>query len=353
MTSQSKNRAGITVFIHVIFIVLMFFLPELLHHYNSISKLWHLSCWSFARSAVLIFVFYSNYLIIIPQLLLKRRRWVAFVLFNLAVCLVAALLMRYFGHIEHISRVATIADEMSRPPLALPAVDLASFILRDFILQIMVTALAVAMRLSSKWYDLEQKHQQALVASRETELAGLRQQLNPHFLFNTLNSIYALIEISPEAAQRAVHNLSHMLRYMVYENPEQVELEREIDFIATFVEIMRLRMPDRPINFTVDNQAPGATIVPLVFLAQVENAFKHGNTANHSESIDITIRANEECIECLTVNGIDRKAHRDSGHGVGLSNLRRRLEIIYGDAAALHTDTINNQYITHLIINRS
>lgn len=352
MTSQNKNRAGITVFIHVIFIVLMFFLPELLHHYNSFTGLWHLSCWSFARSAILIFVFYNNYLIVIPQLLLKHRRWLPFILVNLAVCFAAALLMRYFGHLEHLSRIANETNELTRPPLALPTIDLVSFILRDFILQIMVTALAVALRMSRKLYDLEQKHQQALVASRETELAGLRQQLNPHFLFNTLNSIYALIEISPEDARRAVHALSHMLRYMVYENPEEVELEREVDFIATFVELMRLRMPDRAINFTIDNQAPSATIAPLVFITQVENAFKHGNTANHREAIDITIRANDECIECLTANGIDRKAHRDKGHGVGLANLRRRLEIIYGDAAALRTDIVNNQYITHLIINR-
>lgn len=352
MTSQNKNHSVITALIHTIFIVLMFFLPDLLHHYTKANGLWSLSIWSFARSAVLVFVFYNNYLIVIPQLLLKRRRWVPFVLVNLAVCLAAALLMRYLGHLEHLEWVSNDPKFGARPQMGLPTIDLLSFILRDFVLQIMVTALAVALRLSRKWYDLEQKHQQALVASREAELAGLRQQLNPHFLFNTLNSIYALIEISPEDAQRAVHALSHMLRYIIYENPAEVELEREVDFIATFVELMRLRMPDRTINFSVDNQAPGATIAPLVFITQVENAFKHGNTANHSEPIDITIRANDECIECLTTNGIDRKACRDSGHGVGLSNLRRRLEIIYGDAAALHIDIVNNQYITHLIINR-
>ena len=352
MTSLNKNHAVITAFIHAIFLVLMFFLPDLLHHYTKANGLWNLSIWSFARSAVLVFVFYVNYLIIIPQLLLKRRRWVPFVLVNLALCLAAALLMRYLGHLEHLEWVAKDPGGVVRPRLPLPTADLVSFILRDFILQIMVTALAVALRLSRKWIDLEQKHQQALVASREAELAGLRQQLNPHFLFNTLNSIYALIAISPEDAQRAVHALSHMLRYIIYENPEEVELEREVDFISTFVELMRLRMPDRAINFSVDNQAPGATIVPLVFIAQVENAFKHGNTANHSEPIDITIRANHRCIECLTANGIDRKASRDKGHGVGLANLRRRLEIIYGDAAALHIEIVNNQYITHLTITR-
>lgn len=352
MTSQNKNHAVITALIHTIFIVLMFFLPDLLHHYTKANGLWSLSIWSFARSAVLIFVFYTNYVIVIPQLLLKRRRWVPFIIVNLAVCLAAALLMRYLGHLEHLEWVSNDPKFGARPQMGLPTIDLLSFILRDFVLQILVTALAVALRLSRKWYDLEQKHQQALVASREAELAGLRQQLNPHFLFNTLNSIYALIEISPEDAQRAVHALSHMLRYIIYENPAEVELEREVDFIATFVELMRLRMPDRAVNFSVDNRAPGATIAPLVFITQVENAFKHGNTSNHSEPIDITIRANDECIECLTANGIDREARRDKGHGVGLVNLRRRLEIIYGDAAVLHTDTVNNQYITHLIINR-
>ena len=349
MNQAKNNHFAVTVVIHLIFIVLTCFLPDLLHHYSHSNDLWVLSSWGLARSCLLVIVFYINYLVIIPQLLLKRRQWVLFILVNVAICAVDAALMRYIGHLEF-SQQAFDGFRSRRPFTTLPAIDLLSFVLRDFVTQILVTALAVALRLSSTWYDLQQKHQQALVASRDSELAGLRQQLNPHFLFNTLNSIYALIDISPDKAQHAVHSLSHMLRYMVYENPEKVELEREIDFIDTFVDLMRLRMPDRPIIYTVDNQAPNATIAPLVFITQVENAFKHGNTSNHSEPITITITATDRVIDCSTSNGIDPNAHHDQGHGVGLTNLRRRLELIYGKNAAITTECHNHQYLTHLTI---
>ena len=352
MTYSNRNQLVVTVLIHVTFIMLMCFLPDILHRYSRASAMWSMSQWTIARAAVIIAVFYLNYLVIIPQLLVRRRKWVSFILLNVVICAAAALLVRYLSHLEHLERVQEMGEMARRFPGGLPAIDWLSFFLRDFVMQILVCGLAVALSLTQQWYVLQQKHQQALVLSRESELAGLRQQLNPHFLFNTLNSIYALIEISPEDAQRAVHDLSRLLRYMVYENPERVAFEREVEFISTFIELMRLRMSDRPINFEVKNNAPaGTTIAPLVFITQVENALKHGNTSNHSQPIDITIRASKRCIECITVNSVDKHAHRDSGHGVGLANLRRRLEIIYGDDAEITTSTENNRYHTHLKIN--
>ena len=121
----------------------------------------------------------------------------------------------------------------------------ASFILRDSIMLLLLISLAVMLRLSNQWQVLERSQRELRASQRESELESLRAQLNPHFLFNTLNTIYALIAVDSAEAQKAVHELSGLLRYVIYENPDKVEVEREAEFIRNYVELMRLRMGSR------------------------------------------------------------------------------------------------------------
>lgn len=337
-----RQRRVTNFVVHLIFIVIICFLPEVLMRMSrdrmSLSMPW----WIYAKSGIMIAVFYLNYCVIIRRTLERRHQWWRFAIWNILLITAAAMGMYW------LSRIGISPHRHGKhidPSHWHAMVASASFILRDAIMLILTVSLALALRLSYRWQELEQRHKQLIADRRETELASLRNQLNPHFLFNTLNNIYALIAISPEEAQRAVHELSQLLRYLVYENPERVELTKEIDFVTAYIELMKMRMGNRPVIVTVENNAPSGTMIPpLLFVSLVENAFKHGNTANESDPINISIKATATEVIFTTSNKCDSGARKDIGSGVGLSNLRRRLEMLYGENATLATSVQDNTF---------
>lgn len=347
MTARLKNIDGrryLTPAVHLLIIGLIFILPEALMRmafpWRGPSMPWIV----YAKTGLMIAAFYINYFFIIPATLLhSRHRW-RFVLLNLALIAifsVASYLLSSIGwHHKHHHDINS-------------AIISATFLIREAVTLVLTLSLAVVLRLSGRWVELERRQQQLISASRESELESLRAQLNPHFLFNTLNSIYALILIDPDKARNAVHRLSSLLRYVVYENPDEVPLEREVDFVDSYVDLMRLRMGSRPVTFKAEGDLSSATIAPLVFVTLVENAFKHGNTADTSLPIHIGVEARPDAIICRTFNHYDRAARRQSpAAGVGLANLKRRLELLYGTDATLDIDFRNDESHVELIIRK-
>lgn len=321
--------------VHILFIGIMFILPEVLMR---MASPWRgpIPLSAYLKVAVMIGVFYLNYFVIIPRTLVRGgpNRWWRFVGFNILIIIGATVLMYYINHMDYRPNKRHRSRDEWQVLMAT-----ASFMLRDAIMLLFLVSLAVMLRLSNKWVELERRQRELQASQRESELENLRAQLNPHFLFNTLNTIYALIAVSPDEAQKAVHELSGLLRYVVYENPDKVKVEAEAEFVRNYVELMRLRMGNRPVELSVDLKGHG-TMPPLLFVTLVENAFKHGNTADSSKLISIRIEADDDSISCLTVNSVDTDAHVDSGKGgVGMANLRRHLELLYGDRASLDMDT--------------
>lgn len=344
-----RGRAGLaSVMAHLIFIVIICILPEMLMRYAAGGR--HgtepTPWWFYAKSGVMIAVFYINYFLIIDRTLIRHRRVWHFVVLNLLLVAGMAVLMWYLNSLgwDSMHRQPRHPDQATRV-----IVRNLSFILRDAIMLVLSVSLALALRLSARWLDLERRRDQLLAERREHELRSLRDQLNPHFLFNTLNSIYALIEIAPEEARKAVLDLSRLLRYLVYENPASVDIQNEVNVINNYVELMRLRLGDRPVEVNIDiNTTQNPLVPPLLFVTLVENAFKHGITPRVSDPVIISIRATDEYLECKTVNHVDPAAQRDADSGVGLANLRRRLELIYGPRASLHID-IHDSIFTAVI----
>lgn len=352
MQANIMSRRSLTVTAHVIFIIILCILPEVLFR-MSWTGAGHSFGWGvYAKSGVMIAVFYVNYFVLVPRYLVRRHSWWRFLVLNLLLIVAMSVLMYMIGrwgapeHGHHGRRHHRDEWQMM--------VRSASFMLRDAGMLLLTASLAVALRLPAKLHELEQRQQQLVAAQRESELDGLRSQLNPHFLFNTLNSIYALIAIEPGRAQEAVHQLSGMLRYVVYENPERVDLRLEVDFLTNYIELMRLRMPDRPVVFTARISADAPQVPPLLFVTPVENAFKYGAGAPPSRSIEITLTATAEQVSCVTVNGFSADARSDRGAGgIGLANLRRRLELIYGDRATLTAGARGDTFRTTLTIDAS
>ncbi len=324
------SRRLLTPAVHIIFIGIIFVVPEVLMRMAYPSRGPAIPWVVYAKSGIMLAVFYLNFFFLIPQCLIRRHKWWQFIAWNVLLIAGASLLTHWLSVISWAARPRRHEPDQWQSMMAT-----ASFLLRDGGMMLLTVSLAVVLRLSGRWVELERRQQKLLASQRESELENLRAQLNPHFLFNTLNSIYALIAVSPDEAQKAVHELSGLLRYVVYENPERVPLEREIGFVENYVELMRLRMGSRPVTLDVSSQG-NPEIAPLLFVTLVENAFKHGNTSDQTRPINITINASDSAIRCTTENWFDASARTDRGAGGGgIANLRRRLELIYGGAASL------------------
>ena len=169
--------------------------------------------------------------------------------------------------------------------------------------------------------------------TNENQLKALEAQINPHFLLNTLNNIYALIAFDTDKAQQAVQELSKLLRYVLYDNQQTyVPLCKEVDFIRNYIELMRIRLSSNvKMTTQFDIQPDSQTLIaPLIFISLIENAFKHGISPTETSFISIRISESNKEVICEIRNSNHPKTMEDkSGSGVGLEQVSRRLEILY------------------------
>ncbi|MBQ3361536.1 MAG: sensor histidine kinase, partial [Prevotella sp.] len=212
------------------------------------------------------------------------------------------------------------------------ALDELFFILRDIINLGIFAAVGTALVLGQRWQHNDQARREAEAARIDAELSNLRSQINPHFLLNTLNNIYALTAFDPTKAQEAIQELSKLLRYILYDTQQSmVPLKDEVEFIENYVQLMRIRLPqsvDVNCQFSIGNSQ--LTIAPLLFISLVENAFKHGVSPTEPSFIHISIEADEQKMICDIQNSNHPKAANDhSGHGIGLQQVQRRLDLAY------------------------
>lgn len=187
----------------------------------------------------------------------------------------------------------------------------------------------------------------------------LRSQLNPHFLYNTLNNIDALIWLDQEKASAAVTNLSELMRYFTYSaKQEHVELGEEIEHLEKLVALQRLRMPSQDaLSMKVDIDNPKQNIAPLLLLPLMENSFKHCGDLNEAGAIRMEISLHDAVLEYRCNNNIKTDEQKASEpkrkHGVGLTVLRRRLDLLYAGDYSLITERADNRFVTYLQVSLS
>ena len=292
-------------------------------------------------------IFYINYIWLIKRFLFRREtRW--FLLCNML------LILAMMG-LVHLCMTYAIPDEMMKHPHPRPLRDEIGFHAINVAIYSLVTGLSVAIRMTNGWYQVEANQRELERERAEAELSNLKSQLNPHFLFNTLNNIYSLIAFSPEKAQEAVHDLSRLLRYVLYEsNQPLVPIEKDLDFLRNYIELMRIRLP-RHVDLQTDIEVatPGVMIAPLLFISLVENAFKHGVSNSQPSFIQITIRQDGDAVSCSIRNSYFPKTTGDkSGSGIGLSNLEKRLSLLYPECYHLAYGKEGENYVAHLVIHK-
>lgn len=292
-------------------------------------------------------VFYINYFFLINRLLTRHR-----IASYIAVNILLIAVMMTLVHL--LFRYVLPPDIMHRPPRARPFVDTVMFFMRNALMYILVAGASVAIRMTGGWYKAEAARKELEHRRSEAELQNLRSQLNPHFLFNTLNNIYSLIQIDSLRAQTAVHDLSHLLRYVLYDSSRPiVPLNDEISFLKEYVDLMRLRLPRHVRVDVVFPERSGVMVAPLLFIPLVENAFKHGVSYEEPSFVRIRIAVDDDSVMCETCNSFFPKsgAVDRSGSGIGLANLSRRLEMLYpGNYSFGYGPDGEGGYRTHLDI---
>ena len=227
--------------------------------------------------------------------------------------------------------------------------------LKYFIIFIGISSL---FHFSKSWFlykEAESKLAKTQKEKIEAELDALKNQINPHFLFNSLNSIYSLVLKKSERAPEVLIKLSDSMRYIIYEaNDEFVDLNREIDFISNYIELQKLRVSDKDtVDYHILGESENQYIAPLLLIPIIENGFKYGIKGETETSfVNISIDINPSFITLHTKNNIGTvdQVERNKPKGTGLANLKKRLELIYPDKHHLNIEKMNNTFNVELKI---
>jgi signal transduction histidine kinase len=209
-------------------------------------------------------------------------------------------------------------------------------------------------KISLIWYRNQIKKKEIEKQNISNELAMLKIQVNPHFLFNTMNNIKSLIKSRPPEAVNSIDKLSDIMHYMIYDSSyEKVPLAGEIRHINNYLELEKIRFSDSDyVNFEIKGECSEIRIPPLIFMPFIENAFKHGNRLKKAPGIIIKIIIDESEIQFESFNyKKDNRETQNTKSGFGLTNIRRRLELLFGKKYNLEINDDEKNYSVKLNLN--
>jgi two-component system, LytTR family, sensor kinase len=218
---------------------------------------------------------------------------------------------------------------------------------------ILVIVLSIALILEKRWRIAVEQTSRAEADKANAELSFLKAQINPHFLFNTLNNIYSLAVSKNENVADAIMKLSNIMRYVTDDaNEDFVSLEKELDSISDYISLQRLRLGKKAgIDFMVEGNISGKVIAPLVLMPFVENAFKHGISNAQESNIIIKLTATEKYITFHTENRLFATSRNAERTGIGNTNTKKRLAQLYpGKKHLLDITSINGIFTVHLVM---
>lgn len=300
-----------------------------------------------------VILFLINNLVLIPRLLLKNRLPAYFVAAS------ALLLMIWVGQYFDFMRsmemrphgMAPFPHPPMRPLIPLP-------LLMDFTYSVLVVGCNIAVVLLFQRFDDKIERESLMKTHAQSQLAYLKAQINPHFYMNMLNNIHGMIEIDAEKAQSMVIDMSHLMRYMLYESSKPlISLAEEISFIHNYLRLMRQRFPENKLciieTYPSDAELKNINIAPLLFLVFIENAFKHGVSYKEHSFVNIEVRLEDDKVIFTCVNSCHPSASKTSeSAGIGLANIRQRLDLLYGPSAELDILQSPSSYTVNLTIPR-
>jgi two-component system LytT family sensor kinase len=233
-----------------------------------------------------------------------------------------------------------------------PDTSLSTYFFDGFYYAIPNVTLAAALWAGETALRRERENQQLATDKRAAELAFLKAQINPHFLYNTLNMLYGLAYGVDKTLAGGLLKLSTLMRYMLRDTPDGlVDLGEEVEYLDNFLDLYRLRYPGRlHAELTVVGNPTGHRVAPLLLIPFVENAFKHGVLNDPVTPVRMRLVVTFEAMEFTVEN--QRHAYlTDTGSGIGLANLRRRLELLYPSQYAWQVGPAGQQFRAQLRLN--
>ena len=358
IVTKSKSNL-ITIIIHIliwaVFGMILFFFTPLSWNIAVPYQLWIKQS---ITMFLLVIAYYLNSFVLVPRFLLKNRTMV-YLLIAAAVAAVLVIAGRYVDEWLNLPQLMDDAFHKKGPPRHHRGHR--EWDIGTIAAMIGTSALVIGISTSvtaiQKWQKDKQSHQEMEQDKISSELSFLKAQINPHFFFNTLNNIYALTLINADTSRKAIHQLSRMMRYVLYDTQNTTtQLSQEIAFIKDYISLMQLRLTDVvKIEFSSPAALKDVAIAPMLFLPFVENAFKHGVSATQQSHINIIVEQQENTLILKVVNTVikEQSNNLEEGSGIGLNNTRRRLDLLYPGRYSLdiNENTAENIYSVHLMLN--
>jgi two-component system LytT family sensor kinase len=292
-------------------------------------------------------IFYANYLVLVPSFFFRKKKFVYYIS---VICLIVSFFFisdfshkRIFkfdqGAVQEIKNKVQ-SEESTRhlpeggkskggPPMR--EIHIFNYAFTSLILVLF----SLGIRMMDRHAKIEQSQEKLEKERLNSELAFLKNQMSPHFFFNTLNNIYSLISINSNNAQKAVLKLSKLMRYLLYESEHgDTTLSRELGFMSNYIDLMKLRVNEK-VTLTVSfpEKYEDLNIPPLIFIPFLENAFKHGISYRGDSYIEITLTTLKNSIFFRCVNSVVRTEDNSdsSNSGIGLENVTKRLALLFPD----------------------
>lgn len=290
-------------------------------------------------------LFYANYSLFIPKLLLKKKVLLYIITSITFIIGFNYIAINYIGgspldRVEHLITDNNVNMFNSFRRL-IPFTFALSIFLLGGIFKIVLT-----------YFEKERDSKLLETQQKEMQLQFLRTQLNPHFLFNSLNSIYSLVRSKSDKAPEAVITLSELMRYMLYEvGEEKVPLEKELDYIKNYIELQKLRLKDSyNVRSNIKGESKGLLVPPLLLISFIENAFKYGTDFKGDTEIDVNILISQNTLNFNVKNIIGLHQSKSKSSGIGLTNIKNQLQNLYGNNYKLHIGPLNGYFIVDLTI---
>jgi hypothetical protein len=284
----------------------------------------------------IILLVYSNMYFFVPKFLLRKKY------LNYSFSVLSGMVLAYAIH--------EIASYYLKPELLPHEDDAINFFTYSFMIMVLIIASA-AIKLFQQWISDAQLIHDLELAKAGAELEQLKNQINPHFLFNMLNNANVLIEDDPKKASQVLVKLSDLLRYQLYDSSrDKVLLTSEIHFLEDFLNLEKVRRDN--FNFLISKEGglSGVQVPPLLFISFVENAVKHNNDSAKLSYVNLffDVRRTELCFKCINSKPALKAVNKPGG--LGLSNIKRRLELLFPSAHDLKIEDSSETYCITLTL---
>ncbi|MFZ9388686.1 MAG: sensor histidine kinase [Chitinophagaceae bacterium] len=288
-------------------------------------------------------IYITNYFLI-PRFLYRKKYWIFAGLLLGMVFASSIFKMILLGRITY------------NPLLVYWWVDFKSRVYDNIIPHLFLVIAGAAGKLVYDYRSLQQRMAETAKEKAEAELKFLKSQINPHFVFNSLNAVYFLIHKENTEARSALHKFSEMLRYQLYEmNGRQVTVEKEVRYLQDYVDLQQLRQDEKyRVQFTCSDSVKGFTIEPLLLIPLVENAFKHiSHHPDKTNFVEISLDRQNGSFLFSVKNSREMTQSKSPDGGIGLQNVKRRLELLYPGRHELTIKDTSAEFSVHLNLNVS